>query len=116
MLHSFVCPTEHHYASIAMSLATSTRLVYSWADVVQQWRRSAFSHQLNLGHAMQVIRQYFQLASVLEVAHRLGSITDCDRVAVMEAGNVVEMGSPAQLIQDPESLFCRMAQQQARHH
>lgn len=51
---------------------------------------------------------------MLEVAHRLGSIADCDRVVVMEAGRVVEQGSPQALREDPTSAFARMAAQQER--
>ncbi len=53
---------------------------------------------------------------MLEVAHRLGSVMGSDQVAVMEAGRVLELGSPAALMGDPGSAFRRMVEQQAQHH
>lgn len=37
---------------------------------------------------LQVVREQFGGATVVEVAHRLSSVRDCDQVAVMEAGQV----------------------------
>jgi ABC-type multidrug transport system fused ATPase/permease subunit len=51
-------------------------------------------------------------ATVIEVAHRLSSIARCDAVAVMEAGRVVELGSPGKLAAQRGSAFGEMLRQQ----
>lgn len=45
--------------------------------------------------------------TVLTIAHRLGSIIDYDRVAVLQGGSVVEIGSPAELL-DAGGHFAEM--------
>jgi len=44
------------------------------------------------------IRTCFVQASTLTIAHRLETILDSDRIMVLEAGNIAEFGSPADLI------------------
>ena len=46
--------------------------------------------------------------SVLEVAHRLHAIEQFDRVAVMEAGAVVELGEPLELLKDKDSRLASL--------
>ena len=57
------------------------------------------------------IRRKFANCTVLTIAHRLHTVMDSDRVLVMDAGRVAELAPPAQLLDDPESLLARMAQQ-----
>jgi len=49
--------------------------------------------------------------TVITIAHRLSSIQGVDRVLVLDGGQVVEQGSPAELAQRPGGLFSRMVQQ-----
>ena len=63
----------------------------------------------------QVIHDNFPGTTIIEVAHRLGSVMASDQVAVMKAGQVVELGSPEVLLKEPGSAFGRMVQQQAGH-
>ena len=58
-----------------------------------------------------VIRERFADCTVLTIAHRLDTIVDYDRVVVMHAGMVAEVGSPLQLLhqEDPPSMFRQMA-------
>jgi ABC-type multidrug transport system fused ATPase/permease subunit len=59
--------------------------------------------------AMQrAVRSHFGYATILTVAHRLDTIIDYDRVFVMEAGAVVEAGTPAKLLGTEGSRFGAM--------
>ena len=49
-------------------------------------------------------------ATVLTVAHRLGTIIYYDLVMVLDKGKVVEMAPPAQLLADPSTTFYGMCQ------
>ncbi|GMF19703.1 unnamed protein product [Phytophthora fragariaefolia] len=55
------------------------------------------------------IRKTFADKTVLIIAHRINTILDCDKIAVMDAGQVVEFASPAQLLAQPESVFASLA-------
>ncbi|XP_063373553.1 ATP-binding cassette subfamily C member 4-like [Cydia amplana] len=57
------------------------------------------------------IRKYFADCTVLTVAHRLHTVADSDRVIVMEAGQIVEMGHPHELLQNPDGPFSGMVRQ-----
>uniref|UniRef100_A0A8C3CG56 ATP-binding cassette sub-family C member 10 n=1 Tax=Cairina moschata TaxID=8855 RepID=A0A8C3CG56_CAIMO len=56
----------------------------------------------------QTIRQRFADKTVLTIAHRLNTILDSDRVLVMQAGRVAELGSPSSMRQKEGSLFQRL--------
>ncbi|EDW42593.1 GM23954 [Drosophila sechellia] len=49
------------------------------------------------------IRSKFRDCTVLTIAHRLNTIMDSDRVLVMDAGHLVEFGSPYELLTSSES-------------
>ncbi|KAK0112722.1 hypothetical protein ONS95_014458 [Cadophora gregata] len=51
-----------------------------------------------------VMREKFKDRTVICVAHRLDTIRDCDRIAVMDGGKLVEFDSPQELLAR-ESLF-----------
>ncbi|XP_078503539.1 ATP-binding cassette sub-family C member 10-like isoform X2 [Lissotriton helveticus] len=56
----------------------------------------------------QTIRERFGDKTVLTIAHRLDTIMDSDQVLVMQAGKVVEMGSPQVLCTMEDSAFYRL--------
>nr|XP_038033036.1 multidrug resistance-associated protein 7 isoform X3 [Anas platyrhynchos] len=56
----------------------------------------------------QTIHQRFADKTVLTIAHRLNTVLDSDRVLVMQAGRVAELGSPSSLRQQDGSLFQRL--------
>ena len=45
------------------------------------------------------VRSAFGHCTVLTIAHRLHTILACDRILVLDAGNVAEFGPPQQLLQ-----------------
>jgi ABC-type multidrug transport system fused ATPase/permease subunit len=51
------------------------------------------------------IRREFVGATVLVVAHRLGTVIDSDLMLVLEHGRVAEFGAPAQLLPSPNSAL-----------
>lgn len=55
-----------------------------------------------------VARRVFAERTVITIAHRLETIKDCDRIAVMEAGRLVELGSPTDLLKNPNSRLALM--------
>ncbi|ELT92552.1 hypothetical protein CAPTEDRAFT_186917 [Capitella teleta] len=55
------------------------------------------------------IRTQFKDCTVLTVAHRINTILDCDRVMVIDQGQLVEMDTPLSLMEDPSSHFYALA-------
>lgn len=52
-----------------------------------------------------IIRQKFSKHTILAVAHKLDTIADFDKVAVLDNGTVVEFDSPHALLAQPSSAF-----------
>ena len=56
------------------------------------------------------IKLYFQDTTVISIAHRLNTISDFDRVLVLADGRKEEFDSPHNLLENPASLFCQLAE------
>jgi len=52
-----------------------------------------------------MIRKLFAQKTVLTVAHRLDTIMDSDRVMVLDAGHVAQLGAPLALLEDEDGIF-----------
>jgi ATP-binding cassette subfamily C (CFTR/MRP) protein 4 len=50
----------------------------------------------------------FASSTVLCIAHRLMTVTDFDKIMVLDAGRVVEFGTPFELLQKPDGWFKSM--------
>ncbi|XP_017154836.2 probable multidrug resistance-associated protein lethal(2)03659 isoform X2 [Drosophila miranda] len=61
------------------------------------------------------IRRKFRDCTVLTIAHRLNTIIDSDRVMVLDAGNLVEFGTPHELlVQSKTKIFYGMVMETGR--
>ncbi|KAJ6131239.1 hypothetical protein N7523_001699 [Penicillium sp. IBT 18751x] len=55
-----------------------------------------------------VIREKFCRHTIISVAHKLDTILDYDRVVVLDAGRIVEIGEPYVLLTEPKSHFSKL--------
>ena len=55
-----------------------------------------------------IIRQKFPRHTIIAVAHKLDTITDFDKVAVLDKGTLVELDSPHKLLAQPSSAFSQL--------
>lgn len=62
----------------------------------------------------QLIRSEFQDYTIIMIAHRLSSLVDFDRVAVLDGGRLVEFGSPAELLKEGSGHFARLYGESAK--
>jgi ABC-type multidrug transport system fused ATPase/permease subunit len=53
----------------------------------------------------QIIERHFKECTVIAVAHRLQTIRHYDRIAVFEAGRIVELGQPDMLLEEAGGKF-----------
>ncbi|KAF3450335.1 hypothetical protein FNV43_RR06415 [Rhamnella rubrinervis] len=56
------------------------------------------------------IREEFKLCTMLIIAHRLNTIIDCDRILLIDGGQILEYGSPVKLLSNEGSAFSKMVQ------
>ncbi|KAG6581465.1 ABC transporter C family member 12, partial [Cucurbita argyrosperma subsp. sororia] len=56
------------------------------------------------------IREEFKSCTMLIIAHRLNTIIDCDRILVLDKGQVIEYDAPEKLLSNEGSAFYRMVQ------
>ncbi|XP_059439550.1 ABC transporter C family member 2-like [Corylus avellana] len=56
------------------------------------------------------IREEFKSCTMLIIAHRLNTIIDCDRILLLDAGQVLEYNSPEELLSNEDSAFSKMVQ------
>lgn len=56
----------------------------------------------------ELIRSEFRGRTIIMIAHRLSSLLDFDRVAVLDGGRLVEFGQPAELLKDVSGHFARL--------
>ncbi|KAF9620097.1 hypothetical protein IFM89_010747 [Coptis chinensis] len=56
------------------------------------------------------IREEFKSCTMLIIAHRLNTIIDCDRVLLLDAGQVLEFDEPRHLLLNETSAFSKMVQ------
>ncbi|XP_051579787.1 ATP-binding cassette sub-family C member 5-like isoform X1 [Myxocyprinus asiaticus] len=56
----------------------------------------------------ETIRNAFQDCTTLTIAHRLQTVLSCDRIMVLNQGQVVEFDEPSKLLANENSRFCAM--------
>lgn len=55
-----------------------------------------------------IIRSEFKSHTIIMIAHRLESLLDFDRVAVLDKGDLIEFGEPSNLLQREGSAFAKL--------
>ncbi|CAH0547421.1 unnamed protein product [Brassicogethes aeneus] len=54
------------------------------------------------------INNHFADKTVISIAHRLNTILHCEKIIVLDKGEVVEVGAPSQLIQNIDGYFYKL--------
>ncbi|GIY33687.1 multidrug resistance-associated protein 1 [Caerostris darwini] len=57
------------------------------------------------------IRTAFADRTVITIAHRINTVLDYDKIVILESGNIVEVGKPANLLENENSRFYLMNQE-----
>ncbi|KAH8694934.1 putative ABC multidrug transporter [Talaromyces proteolyticus] len=83
------------------------RAVSRRAKVVLLDEATASVDQETDEHIQRLIRSEFPDSTIIAIAHRLRTIVDYDRVIVMGGGEVLETGTPVELIEQ-KGVFCDM--------
>ncbi|TQS36417.1 hypothetical protein Golomagni_03139 [Golovinomyces magnicellulatus] len=53
----------------------------------------------------------FENRTIITIAHRINTISDCDRIVVLEAGRVVEFDSPENLLKIKDGAFWKLCKE-----
>ncbi|CAN8013025.1 unnamed protein product, partial [Ixodes pacificus] len=57
----------------------------------------------------ETIHSEFQSTTMITIAHKLHTVMDCDRILVLAAGEVLEQGTPEELLEIKNGHFFTMA-------
>ena len=61
------------------------------------------------------VRTQFSECTVLTIAHRLETVADYDRIAVMDSGLLVACGSPRELLEQRQPIFTELVRNAGPH-
>jgi ABC-type multidrug transport system fused ATPase/permease subunit len=92
---------ERQLLTLARTILSSTKVVVM--DEATSSVDSATDAKIQLAVASELGDR-----TVLTIAHRLDTVIDCDRIMVMDAGRVAEIGSPAELLANVGGHFARL--------
>ncbi|KAH8930003.1 hypothetical protein BT69DRAFT_1275914 [Atractiella rhizophila] len=59
-------------------------------------------------HIQHAIRKHFSACTLLTIAHRIRTIIDYDKIAVMDNGMLVEFGAPKELLENEDGYFYKL--------
>ncbi|KUF97479.1 hypothetical protein AM588_10006799 [Phytophthora nicotianae] len=95
---------ERQMLCMARALLTRSRIV------VMDEATASIDHETEK-KLQQMINRDFQDATVLTIAHRLGTVLDSDRILVLSDGRVVEFDSPRELVKNTNGVFYALAKE-----
>ncbi|KAL4094992.1 hypothetical protein PRIC1_010642 [Phytophthora ramorum] len=95
---------ERQMLCMARALLTRSRIV------VMDEATASIDHATEK-KLQRMINEDFRDATVLTIAHRLGTVLDSDRIMVLSAGRVVEFDSPRELVKDGSGVFYELAKE-----
>ncbi|KAE9112320.1 Multidrug resistance-associated protein 1 [Phytophthora fragariae] len=95
---------ERQMLCMARALLTRSRIV------VMDEATASIDHATEK-KLQEMIKRDFQDATVLTIAHRLGTVLDSDRIMVLSDGRVVEFDSPRSLVKGGSGVFYELARE-----
>ena len=95
-------PRTHHRLAIPSPSPPMPR-----ATILMNWYLGSLDDVTD-ALIQRIIRQKFSRHTIIAVAHKLDTITDFDKVAVLDKGTLVELDSPFKLMAQPSSAFSRL--------
>jgi ATP-binding cassette subfamily B protein len=64
------------------------------------------------GQIREALDRLIKGRTTIAIAHRFSTLRNADRLMVLEQGKLVESGSHAELLAQPDGLFRRLSEQQ----
>ena len=61
--------------------------------------------QKNEDNISNAVNNIFKDSTVIIIAHRINTVKKCDRIIVIDEGEIVEVGKPVELIENPDIEF-----------
>ena len=85
------------------------RVMLSKASVIILDEATAsMDHNIDRKIKQKIYERFGGKATILIVAHRIDTVLDCDRIIAFAGGQIIEVGSPKELSEKPDSYFKRM--------
>ncbi len=85
------------------------RVMLSKASVIILDEATAsMDHNIDRKIKQKIYERFGGKATILIVAHRIDTIVDCDKIIAFANGQIIEVGTPKELSENPDSYFKRM--------
>ncbi|EFC39720.1 predicted protein [Naegleria gruberi] len=97
-------------------LVSLARCILRKAKIIIFDESTAFvDHQAD-ALVQKIVREEFKHATIITVAHRLDTIIDSDKIIVMEFGEILEVGSPKELLKQEDSNFYKLVKETGKNY
>ena len=97
-LDEAVASGGENFSAGQRALLCVARAILRKSKIIVLDEATASVDQLTDQALQRMIRKEFKEMTVLSIAHRLDTILDSDKIAVLDAGELVEFGSPQELL------------------
>uniref|UniRef100_A0A671R9U2 Si:ch211-221f10.2 n=1 Tax=Sinocyclocheilus anshuiensis TaxID=1608454 RepID=A0A671R9U2_9TELE len=107
-LHSWVMDNGENFSMGERQLLCVTRALLRHSKILLLDEATAAIDTETDRLIQNTIRSSFSGCSTLVIAHRLNTVLNCDRIMVLDQGQILEFDTPSNLLADENSRFCAM--------
>ncbi|KAH0818723.1 hypothetical protein GEV33_004068 [Tenebrio molitor] len=114
-LENLFCNLEHKISSDDCSLSMGQKQLICLGRAVIESNKLVILDEVTANvdseietKIQEIIKTHFSRSTVIMITHKLDFIKDCDKVMVLDKGNIVEFDSPQVLLQNDKGMLHKM--------
>nr|CAG4708823.1 unnamed protein product [Naegleria fowleri] len=115
-LNEIVSENGSNFSIGERQLLSLCRCILRKAKIIIFDESTAFVDHKSDALVQKIIREEFKDSTIITVAHRLDTIIDSDAIAVMRNGEIIEHGTPTELLENPQSHFSKLVSETGHNY